>query len=87
LRGGAAGELLQLVTREERRRIQLRTNGTRWLTRTKALFAQVESDTPAARMYYMSVPPFLYAQICSALDAVRNEDAFRGGPSEQVRPP
>ena len=66
--------LLALVAREEKLRHALRGSGQRWLQKSRSARgdgADAAAPLPAARMYYLSVPPFLYAQICAALDAVR----------------
>ena len=76
----ATRELLSLIACEERKRASLRRSGLRWLQMSKK---GGEGDgggegvvVPAARMYYLSVPPFLYAQICAGL-----ADARAGAPS------
>ena len=51
--------LLSLMAHEEARRYQERLRAP--------LFAARVAPTTQVRMYYMAVPPFLYAQICSAL--------------------
>ena len=77
--------LLDLLDGEERRRWHARKHGSRWLKLARRRrgaengrpFAPEPDETPAlpppqaVRMYYMSVPPFLYAGICSSLKAAK----------------
>lgn len=85
-------KLLALIIAEERKRLNARGAGQRWLQRVResvhgdgaaaadvpsmALSLRDDSSASAARMYYLSVPPFLYAQICSALCTARSKPQY-----------
>ena len=79
--------LLDTLETEERKRLQARKHGRKWLTLARARWAAggapaaataaaaavatAAAPSPAVRMFYMSVPPFLYATICTALTSAK----------------
>ena len=60
------GQLLARLTHEETLRFRARRNAVVPLASLPAPGQEAE-QRPQVRMYYMAVPPFLYAQICGAL--------------------
>ena len=62
----AVGQLLGRLTHEESLRFRARRNAVVPLYALPTA-GQDSERSPQVRMYYMAVPPFLYAQICAAL--------------------
>ena len=82
----STAQLLALVSSEEQKRLGARGVGGRQRISSKeeggvttsdvVSLGGGESSPSAARMYYLSVPPFLYAQICSALATARASSKY-----------
>ena len=66
--------LLASMREEELRRFKTRAHATKWMRHTLSGRGS-DAAPPAVRMWYMSVPPFLYARICAALSEARAERA------------
>ena len=72
--------LFTMLELEEARRWAARASGRKWLQRTRKSAAADDASPPsAARLFYFSVPPFLYERICATIAAVRSSAAGLDG--------